>query len=283
MINKITIIGVGLIGGSLAKAIKENNLAKVVFGYGRDLNRLEKAQKANVIDQFSTNLKDAINDSDIVIIATPVGSFQEILSEIKPFLTSKIVISDVGSTKTNIASIVSQTLGDYSNYFIPAHPIAGKEKSGFEASESNLFNNRKVIITPLETSSPDSINLIQKMWEGTGADVDFMSPESHDELLGMTSHLPHMLAFSLVNYLISKNPSASIYAAGGFKDFSRIASGDAVMWRDICIQNKDQIIDHIRGYQKTLNSLVDAIENENSDELDLLFTSAKKTRDSWVG
>ena len=283
MINKITIIGVGLIGGSLAKAIKENNLAKVVFGFGRDLNRLEKAQKANVIDQFSTNLKDAINDSDIVIIATPVGSFQEILSEIKPFLTSKIVISDVGSTKTNIASIVSQTLGDYSNYFIPAHPIAGKEKSGFEASESNLFNNRKVIITPLETSSPDSINLIQKMWEGTGADVDFMSPESHDELLGMTSHLPHMLAFSLVNYLISKNPSASIYAAGGFKDFSRIASGDAVMWRDICIQNKDQIISHIKGYQKTLNSLVDAIENENSDELDLLFTSAKKTRDSWVG
>ena len=283
MINKITIIGVGLIGGSLAKAIKENNLAKVVFGFGRDLNRLEEAQKANVIDQFSTNLKDAINDSDIVIIATPVGSFKEILSEIKPFLTSKIVISDVGSTKTNIASIVSQTLGDYSNYFIPAHPIAGKEKSGFEASESNLFNNRKVIITPLETSSPDSINLIQKMWEGTGADVDFMSPESHDELLGMTSHLPHMLAFSLVNYLISKNPSASIYAAGGFKDFSRIASGDAVMWRDICIQNKDQIISHIKGYQKTLNSLVDAIENENSDELDLLFTSAKKTRDSWVG
>ena len=283
MINKITIIGVGLIGGSLAKAIKENNLAKVVFGYGRDLKRLKKAKKANVIDQFSTNLKDAINDSDIVIIATPVGSFKEILIEIKPFLTSKIVISDVGSTKTNIALIVSQTLGDYSNYFIPAHPIAGKEKSGFEASESNLFNNRKVIITPLETSSPDSINLIQKMWEGTGADVDFMSPESHDELLGMTSHLPHMLAFSLVNYLISKNPSASIYAAGGFKDFSRIASGDAVMWRDICIQNKDQIISHIKGYQKTLNSLVDAIENENSDELDLLFTSAKKTRDSWVG
>ncbi|MDA9058618.1 prephenate dehydrogenase/arogenate dehydrogenase family protein [Candidatus Thioglobus sp.] len=283
MINKITIIGVGLIGGSLAKAIKENNLAKVVFGFGRDLNRLEKAQKANVIDQFSTNLKDAINDSDIVIIATPVGSFQEILSEIKPFLTSKIVISDVGSTKTNIASIVSQTLGGYSNYFIPAHPIAGKEKSGFEASEANLFNSRKVIITPLETSNPDSISLIQKMWEGTGADVDFMSPESHDELLGMTSHLPHMLAFSLVNYLISKNPSASIYAAGGFKDFSRIASGDAVMWRDICIQNKDQIISHIKGYQKTLNSLVDAIENENSDELDLLFTSAKKTRDSWVG
>jgi prephenate dehydrogenase len=283
MINKITIIGVGLIGGSLAKAIKENNLAKVVFGFGRDLNRLEKAQKANVIDQFSTNLKEAINDSDIVVIATPVGSFKEILSEIKPFLTGKIIITDVGSTKTNIASIVSQTLGEYSNCFIPAHPIAGKEKSGFEASESNLFKNKKVIITPLETNSSDSISLIQKMWQDIGADVDFMSPESHDELLGMTSHLPHMLAFSLVNYLISKNPSASIYAAGGFKDFSRIASGDNVMWRDICIQNKKQIINHIKGYQKILDSLVDAIENENSDELDLLFTTAKKTRDSWVG
>jgi prephenate dehydrogenase len=283
MINKITIIGVGLIGGSLAKAIKENNLAKVVFGFGRDLNRLEKAQKANVIDQFSTNLKEAINDSDIVVIATPVGSFKEILSEIKPFLTGKIIITDVGSTKTNIASIVSQTLGEYSNCFIPAHPIAGKEKSGFEASESNLFKNKKVIITPLETNSSNSISLIQKMWQDIGADVDFMSPESHDELLGMTSHLPHMLAFSLVNYLISKNPSASIYAAGGFKDFSRIASGDNVMWRDICIQNKGQIINHIKGYQKTLDSLVDAIENENSDELDLLFTTAKKTRDSWVG
>jgi len=283
MINKITIIGVGLIGGSLAKAIKEKKLAKIVYGLGRDSARLEKAQKTNVIDQYSTNLKEAVSDADIVVIATPVGSFKEILSEIKPFLTGKIVITDVGSTKTNIASMVSQTLGEYSNSFIPAHPIAGKEKSGFEASESNLFNNKKVIITPLETNSSDSISLIQKMWEGAGADVDFMSPESHDELLGMTSHLPHMLAFSLVNYLISKNPSASIYAAGGFKDFSRIASGDAVMWRDICIQNKDQIIDHIKGYQKILDSLVNAIKNENSDELDLLFTNAKKTRDSWVG
>jgi prephenate dehydrogenase len=283
MINKITIIGVGLIGVSLAKAIKKNNLSKIVFGFGRDSNRLEEAQKANIIDQVSNNLNEAVSDSDIVVIATPVGSFKEILSEIKPFLTDKILITDVGSTKTNIVSIVKQILGEYSNFFVPAHPIAGKEKSGFESSESSLFNNKKVIITPLETNRAESINLIQKMWEGTGADVDFMSPESHDELLGMTSHLPHMLAFSLVNYLISKNPSASIYAAGGFKDFSRIASGDAVMWRDICIQNKNQIIDHIKGYQKTLNSLVDAIENENSDELDLLFTKAKKTRDSWVG
>ena len=125
--------------------------------------------------------------------------------------------------------------------------------------------------------------MIHDMWSAVGADVDFMSPESHDELLGMTSHLPHMLAFSLVNYLVSQNPTASIYAGGGFKDFSRIASGDAVMWRDICLQNKDQITDHINGYQATLSELKDAINSDNSEKLELLFRTAKNTRDSWVG
>jgi prephenate dehydrogenase len=121
------------------------------------------------------------------------------------------------------------------------------------------------------------------MWSSAGAEVDYMSPESHDELLGMTSHLPHMLAFSLVNYLVSQNPTASIYAGGGFKDFSRIASGDAVMWRDICLQNNDQIINHLKGYQATLNDLIDTIDEDNSEKLEMLFTTAKNTRDSWVG
>lgn len=283
MINKITIIGVGLIGGSLAKALKEKKLAKVVFGYGRDSERLEKAQNNNIIDQFSTNLKEAVSNSDIVVIATPVGTFKDILNDIKPQIEGKMIVTDVGSTKTNIASMVEQILGHHSKRFIPAHPIAGKEKSGFESSESSLFLNKKVIITPLKDNNSESVGLIQKMWEDVGANVDFMSSESHDELLGMTSHLPHMLAFSLVNYLISKNPSASIYAAGGFKDFSRIASGDAIMWRDICLQNKAQILSHIEGYQKTLDSLAEAIKNENSVELETLFTRAKDTRDSWVG
>ena len=180
-----------------------------------------------------------------------------------------IILGALGLILGNRADL--SVLKEKSKCFVPAHPIAGKEKSGFEVSVSDLFEDKKVILTPLENNAPESIKVIHDMWTGLGSEVDYMSSESHDELLGMTSHLPHMLAFSLVNYLISKNPSASIYAAGGFKDFSRIASGDAVMWRDICIQNKDQIIDHIRGYQKTLNSLVDAIENENSDELDLLF------------
>lgn len=283
MINKITIIGVGLIGGSLARSLKERNLAKVVFGYGRDQARLKSAQKLNVIDQFSTSIEEAIVGAEIIVIATPVGTFQSILGEIEPLITENVIITDVGSTKSDIVNIVHNVLKVKSNCFIPAHPIAGKERSGFEVSDSMLFDGKKVIITPQENNSSDSIKVIEEMWKGVGAEVDFMSAESHDNLLGMTSHLPHMLAFSLVNYLVNQNPTASIYAGGGFKDFSRIASGDAIMWRDICLQNKDQIISHLKGYQSTLNDLLEAIGDENSEELEHLFTTAKKTRDSWLG
>ena len=283
MLNKITIIGVGLIGGSLAKAIKENQLANKVCGYGRDQSRLEKAKNTNIIDELSTNIDEAVKGADIVVIATPVGTFKQILEAIEPLITEQVIISDVGSTKTNIVKIVNEVLGEKSKCFVPAHPIAGKEKSGFEVSIPDLFKDKKVIITPLENNAPESIKVIHDMWIGTGAEVDYLSPESHDELLGMTSHLPHMLAFSLVNYLVSQSPNASIYAGGGFKDFSRIASGDAVMWRDICIHNKEQIIDHLKGYQSTLSELIDAIDDDDSKRLEMLFTTAKNTRDSWVG
>lgn len=283
MINKITIVGVGLIGGSLAKALKEKNLAKTVFGYGRDRSRLEEAKKHNIIDDYSTQIEKAVNHADIIVIATPVGTFRNIFSEVKPLIVDDVIISDVGSTKTNIVDIAKEILGDKSQCFVPAHPIAGKEKSGFEASDGNLYIGKKVIITPIEDNSSESIQVIESMWKNVGAEVDFMSPQSHDDLLGMTSHLPHMLAFSLVNYLVDQNPSASIYAGGGFKDFSRIASGDAVMWRDICLQNKDKIITHLRGYQSTVEELIDAIDQEERDKLELLFATAKKTRDSWIG
>ena len=283
MINKITIVGVGLIGGSLARALKEKNLAKTVFGYGRDRSRLEEAKEHNIIDDYSTQIEEAVNHADIIVIATPVGTFRNIFSKVKPLITDDVIISDVGSTKTNIVDIAKEILGDKSQCFVPAHPIAGKEKSGFEASDGNLYIGKKVIITPIEDNSSESIQVIESMWKNVGAEVDFMSPQSHDDLLGMTSHLPHMLAFSLVNYLVDQNPSASIYAGGGFKDFSRIASGDAVMWRDICLQNKDKIITHLRGYQSTVEELIDAIDQEERDKLELLFATAKKTRDSWIG
>ena len=282
MMKKVCIIGIGLIGGSLAKAIKKTHQSEIVFGYGRDEERLEKAQKDNLIDQYSVDISDALNGANMVIIATPVGSYESILKEMKPHIAEDMVISDVGSTKVSVVEAVKAVFDDVLNNFIPAHPIAGKEKSGFEVSDADLFINKKVIITPLENSNPESIKMLTKMWEGVGAEVDFMTPQSHDDLLGMTSHLPHMLAFSLVNYLISQHPEASVYAAGGFKDFSRIASGDAIMWRDICLHNRDAIIAHIKGYQETLNTLVDAIDSKNEEELESLFHKAKNTRDSWI-
>jgi len=282
MMKKVCIIGIGLIGGSLAKAIKKTHQFEIVFGYGRDEKRLEKAQKGNLIDQYSADIGEALDGANMVIIATPVGSYESILKEMKPHIAKDMVISDVGSTKVSVIEAVKAVFDGVLDNFIPAHPIAGKEKSGFEVSDANLFVNKKVIITPLENNNPESIKMLTKMWEGVGAEVDFMTPQSHDDLLGMTSHLPHMLAFSLVNYLVSQHPEASVYAAGGFKDFSRIASGDAIMWRDICLHNRDAIIAHIKGYQESLNTLVDAIDSQNKEQLESLFRKAKNTRDSWI-
>jgi len=282
MMKKVCIIGIGLIGGSLAKAINKTQQSEIVFGFGRDKSRLEKAQKSNVIDQYSTDIGEALNGANMVIIATPVGSYESILKEMKPHIVEGMVISDVGSTKVSVIEAVKSVFDGALDNFIPAHPISGKEKVGFEVSDEDLFVNRKVIITPLENNNPESIKILAKMWEGVGAEVDFMTPQSHDDLLGMTSHLPHMLAFSLVNYLISQHPEASVYAAGGFKDFSRIASGDAIMWRDICLHNRDAIVAHIKAYQESLNTLVEAIDSHNKDQLESLFREAKNTRDSWI-
>ena len=214
--KKICIIGIGLIGGSLAKAIKKTHQFEIVFGYGRDEKRLEKAQKGNVIDQYSADIGEALDGANMVIIATPVGSYESILKKMKPHISEDMVISDVGSTKVNVIEAVKAVFDGVFDNFIPAHPIAGKEKSGFEVSDADLFVNKKVIITPLENNNHESIKILTKMWEEIGAEVDFMTPQSHDDLLGMTSHLPHMLAFSLVNYLVSQHPEASVYAAGWF-------------------------------------------------------------------
>jgi len=280
--NKICIVGVGLIGGSLAKAIIRSKQATHVIGFGRDALRLQEAKNNGVITDYTTDIKEALDGADMVVIATPVGSFESILKSIQPHVGTSTVITDVGSTKASVIKVVESVFGFLPSNFVPAHPIAGKEKSGFEASDGDLFVGRKVIITPTESSSSEAVKSVRNIWQAAGATVDMMSAASHDELLGMTSHLPHMLAFSIMNYLISQNPSASLYAAGGFRDFSRIASGDPIMWRDICLNNKEAIVKHIKGYSDTLDNLIDVIENENTAAIEALFRSAKSTRDQWL-
>ena len=282
MMNRICIIGVGLIGGSFAAGLKQSNQVNTIVGYGRNKANLIKAQELMVIDEYSLDISEALKDVDLVLIATPVNSFKAILEMIKPYITEQVIVTDVGSTKASVINIAKQVFGHMPKNFIPAHPIAGREQSGVEAAQADLFNNKRVIITPEDNSNALSVSAVSALWQSVGAKVEVMDADKHDDLLAMTSHLPHMLAFSLMDYLMSSNPDACHYAAGGFKDFSRIASSDAVMWRDICINNPDQIIKHIEGYQESLSRIAHLIKNNQPEELEKLFSDAKSARDNWL-
>lgn len=282
MIDKICIIGVGLIGGSFAAGLKQSNQTSTIVGFGRHKDSLEKAKALGVIDEYSLDIATALQDIDMVLIATPVDSFGVVLESIKPYIDDSVIISDVGSTKGSAVNIAKQVFGKVPTRFIPAHPIAGKEKSGVEASDGTLFNDKRVILTPESDSDIQALKAVSGLWEALGAKVETMTHQQHDDLLAMTSHLPHMLAFGLMDYLIENNPDACDYAAGGFKDFSRIASSDSIMWRDICLNNSADIVKHIKGYQQTLDKLSNLIENNQSEALEELFAEAKSARDGWI-
>ena len=280
--KKICIIGVGLIGGSFVRGLKKANQVEQVFGYGKGKESLAKAKELGAIDEFSLDIGKAIDGAEMVVIATPVDSIEEVFRLIRPHISKSTIITDVGSTKTSIIDSAKSVFGEVPTNFIPAHPIAGKENSGVDYSDPDLFINKRVILTPLENSEPEAIKIVTNFWESLGAIVETMNATNHDDLLAMTSHLPHMLAFSLMDYLISTNPKAIDYAAGGFKDFSRIASGDSVMWRDICLNNAKEITKHIENYQQSLSKLSELINQQNSDGLEELFMEAKSARDNWL-
>jgi prephenate dehydrogenase len=282
MMNKICIIGVGLIGGSFALGLKKSAQVKTIVGFDKDKSNLIKAKNLGVIDEYTLDIAQALSATDLVLIATPVNSFKAILEMIKPHISKHIIITDVGSTKVSVVDTAKQVFGEIPNNFIPAHPIAGKEQSGVESADADLFNNKRVIITPEANANAQSVVVVSELWQGIGAKVEIMNANKHDDLLAMTSHLPHILAFGLMDYLINNNPDACHYAAGGFKDFSRIASSDAVMWRDICINNPDKIIKHIEGYQQNLTHIANLIKTNQPKKLEKLFADAKSARDNWL-
>lgn len=281
MIDRICIIGVGLIGGSFVAGLKQTNQVKTVIGFSRQESHLRKAQEMGIIDEYSLDISQVLKQVQMVIIATPVNSFQAILEMIKPHIDESVIISDVGSTKGSVIQIAKLVFGQMPAKFIPAHPIAGKEKSGIEAVDAQLFNQKRVVLTPTESTDIQTIAILSGLWKELGAKVEIMTDKKHDDLLAMTSHLPHMLAYGLMDYLISNNPYACRYVAGGFKDFSRIASSDALMWRDICINNPKEIVKHIEGYQKTLEKISNLIKNNKAEALEKLFQDAKSARDDW--
>lgn len=283
IIDKLCIIGVGLIGGSLARALKKAGSVGEVVGVGRDVAHLEKAKTLGVIDSFETNISLAVKDCDMVVVAVPLGAMQSVFDKIAPVITSEMVITDVGSAKGSVVKAASAAFKVIPASLVPGHPIAGTEKSGVEASFSELYVNRRIIITPLETSSHDAVSKVRAMWESCGADVVETTIEHHDDVLAATSHLPHMLAFSLVDTLAKMDSKNEIFdfAAGGFRDFTRIASSDPDMWHDICLANSDALVGMIKKFSDDLQILSNAIENNDSTYLRETFSRAKKARDEF--
>ena len=283
MINRICIIGVGLIGGSLARALKSAGACKEIVGTSRNLQHLQTAKDLNVIDRLETSLSAAVKDADIVVVAVPVGAMEAVITSLATCLPEKTVLTDVGSTKCSVIKAVKTAFGEIPKNFVPAHPIAGTEKTGVEAALDDLYKGRRVIITPVENTSSDAIAQIQSMWEQVGAEVTQMTAEHHDEVLAATSHLPHLLAYSLVDTLSHMDEKSEIfkYAAGGFRDFTRIASSDPTMWHDICLANADAMLAVLEKFSGDLKVLERAIRDKDSQCLLDVFQRAKQSRDTF--
>jgi prephenate dehydrogenase len=283
LIDRLTIIGVGLIGGSLALALKKARAVDRIVGFGRNIQHLQKAVGLGVIDAYETDIGAAVRDAQVVVLAAPVGSTGAILQSIKPYLSAGVIITDVGSSKGAVVEAARQVLGDDLVNFVPGHPIAGTEKSGVDAAFASLFEKRRVLLTPLETTDAKAVSVIRKMWQDAGALVEQTSVEHHDQVLAATSHLPHMLAFALVDALATMDDKVEIFrfAAGGFCDFTRIASSDPQMWHDICVTNDKAIVAMLDLFMADLERLRDAIKSGDSDYLLQVFTRAKKARDQF--
>ncbi|MBL1259495.1 MAG: prephenate dehydrogenase/arogenate dehydrogenase family protein [Thiotrichaceae bacterium] len=283
--KRLTIIGVGLIGGSLARALHRANACDEIIGCGRDEAHLKRAVELGVIDRYEVDPAAAVSGADVVVLAVPLRAMATVLTQITPGLAVDVVITDVGSAKGCVVEEVRAVLGERLCDFVPGHPIAGTEQSGVEASFAELFDNRSVILTPIEETAPSKCARIRAMWESVGANVTEMAVLHHDEVLAATSHLPHLLAFSLVNTLASLDERKEIfdYAAGGFRDFTRIASSDPVMWRDICLENRDALLEVLAHFNHDLKQLEEAVRDNDGQAVVNVFTRAKTTRDRFCG
>ena len=284
LINRLAIIGVGLIGGSLARALRHKKVCETVIGFGRNRDNLKKAVELNVIDEFSEDIHRVVNRADVVVIATPLATYESLFKAMHSSLRDDVVITDVGSVKGSVVNAARDTLGELLPQFVPGHPIAGNEKSGVEASFAELFEAHRVILTPLPETQVQAINLITQMWEVAGAEVVHLDVEHHDAVLAATSHLPHMLAYALVDCLASMQSRNEIFkfAAGGFADFTRIASSHPKMWHDICFSNRTQLLEALKHFNDHLNGIKEAIENEDSEKLLKIFEGAKLQRDNFT-
>jgi len=281
MFKKVCIIGCGLIGSSLARAIKKHNLSEKIVSSNRSDIVNKKVLELKIVDNSSSDTQKMVNDSDLIIIATPLSSYENVILKIKNYLKNGMILTDVGSVKESVIGLVEKVIPKDVSW-IPSHPIAGTEDSGPEAGFSELFKNRWCILTPSKKAKEKDINTLKSFWKKIGSKVDIMDAKQHDYILSITSHIPHLMAYNIVNTSINiqkEKQSAIIkYSAGGLRDFTRIAASNPIMWRDIFIQNKTNTLKEIEKFIANLEDLKNAIENEDGKKLEEIFLKTKKIR-----
>jgi prephenate dehydrogenase len=284
LFERVAVIGVGLIGGSLALALKDTGACRHVVGAGRSAANLKRALELGIIDSIAPDAVAAAHNADLVVLATPVAQFLKLFREIASVLGPKAVITDGGSTKRDVITAARATLGRKIAQFVPAHPVAGAEKSGAGAARADLFRDRRVILTPLAETAESAVKRVRAAWSACGARITTLDAEEHDAILGAVSHLPHLLAYALVHEFASRENGAQLfdYAAGGFRDFTRIASSHPEMWRDICIANSDRILDELKKYRRKLDAVGKLLEAGDGAALEKLFAEAREARDKWI-
>ncbi len=283
MIERLVVIGVGLIGGSFALALKARGQVRHVIGVGRSAANLAQARALGIIDAVAS-APDAVRGADFVLIATPVGQMETRLKELEPLLDAGAVVTDGGSTKSDVVCAARRVLGAKIEQFVPAHPIAGSEKSGAGAAMADLFVGRRTVLTPIAENPPAAIARVRTAWETCGANVVTMSATEHDRVLGVTSHLPHVLAYALMDQVLTAGQRALLLdnAGTGFRDFTRLASGQPQMWRDILLSNRTALIAAMDGFDASLAKLRAAIAREDGELLDQIFSASRDQRDAWL-
>ena len=283
-IEKLVIVGIGLIGGSFALALKEAGRVGRVVGVGRNAGNIARALELKIIDAAGGFDAATFGDADLVLLAVPVGQMEAVMRSAAPLLGPKTVVTDAGSTKQDVVELARRELKKSLERFVPGHPIAGTEQSGADAAFAGLYRGRRVVLTPLEGSQPGALSLVRSAWSDCGAEVFELQPEEHDEVFAAVSHLPHVLAYALVDHVTRHENAKRLfsYAAGGFRDFTRIASSHPEMWRDICLANRKALLAEIDRYEDELERVRGMLERGDAKALEALFAGARDARDRWL-
>lgn len=284
LFNKVVVFGVGLIGGSFALALRKAHAVESVVGFGRSEQTLVHAKHLGIIDRIGKDIAAEVADADLVVLATPVGQMAELMAGIAPHLGPQTIITDAGSTKVEVVREAYARLGSKAAQFVPAHPIAGAEQSGAMAARSDLFQWKKVVLTPLAENSAVAVDRVRRAWEQCGAMVSTMTPQQHDEIFAVVSHLPHLLSFALVHDIAQRDNRDLLlsFAASGFRDFTRIAASSPEMWRDICMGNRDALLAELQTYIAELNRMSAALAAGDAEQLEQTFLAARTLRAGWT-